>query len=172
MIRDERRATWRPRSEPNSLPDARPDLRPDSRGFTLTELAIVMSLASVIAGATGLFYLEVRTAGIIVESQVALERRAALVFERLARDLRAGDLDPAPPTVTITRPDGLVTYELTDGRIVRVEGLARRTLTRYAKEFSVTASPGGYRAQLQLVRPLLRGRRLTVSRAVFVGTRR
>ena len=147
------------------------------RGFTLTELTIVMSLTGIVAGASGLLYLEIRTAGAIVEAQVSLERRAGLVLEAVARDLRGGSTPATTQaisdggTVTIERPPQVIHYSVLDGTLRRKSDFGERTLARSARALSIDATDGGHIVRLALERQLRRGRTLRVERLVFVGVR-
>ena len=145
------------------------------RGFTLTELTALMSLTGLVAAASGLLYLEIRTAGAMVEAQVTLERRAALALEIVGRDLRGGTTPTATQTVgtslRIRRPDRTVHYGVENGALFREDRGVRRMLTRHIHELSVRAVPGGHIARIQLEQRLRRGRTLTIDRQTFVGRR-
>ena len=142
------------------------------RGFTLIELMVVVALTSTLAGATGLLYLEVRAAGIQTEAQVALERRAALVLEWVARDLRSGQLVEAKEAIRIQSAQEEIHYQLQGRKLSRTIGNRQRILSRFAEKLSVKEVAQGHRVTLRLTRPFHRGRRLTIQRSVFVGARK
>ncbi|MEM7676518.1 MAG: prepilin-type N-terminal cleavage/methylation domain-containing protein [Myxococcota bacterium] len=157
------------------------------RGFTLVELMSVISITGIVAAATGLLYLEIRTAGVLTEAQVTMERRAALVLEWVARDLRTSVLlrTSTPKLASKSEPalqNELLRLESNNGTIIyKIEGDALlrythdgagRVLTRYAESLVVVPVEGGHRATVRMKRTLRRGRWLKLRRETFVGRRR
>lgn len=142
------------------------------RGFTLIELMISIALTSVFAGAIGAFYLEARATAATHEAQIALERRASLSLERLARDLRSGRVTHSEAGLVVERPEGTVRWRIEAGRLERRAGEARRVLARGASDLRLEPAEGGHTVHLTLTRRITRTRRLRIRRAVFVGDRR
>lgn len=143
------------------------------RGFTLIELMLVVAMTSIVAGAIGAFYLEVRATGATIEAQVQLERRASLALEALARDMRGARTSVTPEQLTLQHSGAApVRWRVEDGRLLRSEGASTRVLARGARGLFVQGVSGGHRVRLVLGRRVTRSRDLEIEREVFVGLRR
>jgi len=133
---------------------------------------IVVSLTSLVAGAIGMFYLEVRAMGATSEALVALERRASLIAGWLGRDLRgAREVSTTQGELHIEGPAGPVRYRVVEGRLERQARGRDRVLATGARLPTVIAVDGGHRAEIALERKILRKRAVRLRREIFVGAR-
>lgn len=126
-----------------------------SRGFTLIELMVVVTISAIMSAALGRLYVEVRVSGARVEAGLELEREASLVTEWLRRDLRgARAIQAAGAGVEIEREGGKIIYRIDErGVLWRNQG-EERAIAKRIIAIEPTALERSASIRLQLERPL------------------
>lgn len=144
------------------------------RGYTVSELAVVVSIAGAITAGAGALYLEARIAAARSDANVQLTREASLAVETIARDLRdarKASSDTAGAMIDVGG-DAPVKYVIDRSGLVRDEGDDRAAIARFVRSLAIREANGGFQLELTLERELAEGRRVRIVRASFVGTRR
>lgn len=149
-----------------------------ARGFTLYELATVLAILPVVAGAIMHFSLEGRIATTAIEVRVDLRRAASLVIEQVSRDLRSSHgvrFDPA--TIHLEGPGRSIRWHADDSGISRIDcsddsDCSEHRLHAHIDQIAIEPAPGGYLVRVHGSRPLTRRRSVELVREAFVGSRR
>jgi prepilin-type N-terminal cleavage/methylation domain-containing protein len=144
-----------------------------SRGFTLMELMVVVSISSIVVAAVAAFHLEGRVAIARAEMQVNLQRQASLAAEWIGREIReAGKIEAHDGELILIDGDRRVRFGVDGGKLFREEGSERFIVTKNVVEFHAEQIISGWSVDLALERPLLAGRSVRIERRFWVGRRR
>jgi prepilin-type N-terminal cleavage/methylation domain-containing protein len=145
----------------------------DRRGFTLIELAAVITIVVTVTGLLNAFYIEVRSASASVEARVRLEREATAIAERLGRDLRsATSVTPEGHGFKVdTERGSLVRYELEGDALFRDDG-ERQYLGSVTSMTRSELPSGPTQIDLQLERPIGMNRHVRIHRRVLIARRK
>jgi Tfp pilus assembly protein PilW len=144
------------------------------RGFTVTELALTITISSMIVASAGALYLEARIDFARSEANVVLVREASLAVEVMSRDLRnakRATSDKGGVAVDVGDPEP-VRFVIDRSGLVRDDGDDRVPIARFVRSVSVRDVNGGFRIELTMERSLAEGRRVRIVRVAFVGARR
>lgn len=157
-------------------------IRHSRLGFSLIELMIVLAISPIVVSAAGSLWLQYRDSTVRVESSLSLERQSGLALEWLGRDLRSSScirtLGRGPTelgTVVIlgrvakdsceSDSAGAVTYQLSSAGLVRSGRSESILIAKQVSSVELTeADDGLVRVQLELERPMPRGKRVAIVR--------